>query len=320
MNEQPKNQIVIYETANQRVEVRLEGETVWLTQRQMAEVFDTTPENVLMHLKNIYHDGELEEAATTKDFLAVQLEGSRRVRRRLKHYNLDAIISVGYRVNSKRGVQFRIWATRVLRDHLLAGYTLNERRLAARGLAEAQQAVALLARTLTTHALVTDEGRAVLEVVQRYTRSWRLLLEYDEQRLADAPAHPVTPAAALSLAAARSAIDALRADLMRRGRASDLFGQERGARWPPSWAPSSRPSTATLFTQACRRAPHTCSISSSRAIPSAMATSASVRCSFSIICGATACSCAPMPPRASPTTPWWRWRCSSPKATARRKS
>lgn len=107
----------------------MEGETVWLTQRQMGELFDTTPENVLMHLKNIFVDGELDEPATAKDFLAVQIEGKRQVQRKLKHYNLDAIISVGYRVNSKRGVRFRQWATRVLRDQLSQGYSLNAARL-----------------------------------------------------------------------------------------------------------------------------------------------------------------------------------------------
>lgn len=86
-----------------RVDVRLEGDTVWLTQRQMSEIFGTTPENVLMHLKNVFGDGELEEAATAKDFLVVQTEGNRQVRRNLKHYNLDAIISVGYRVKSSQG-------------------------------------------------------------------------------------------------------------------------------------------------------------------------------------------------------------------------
>ena len=124
-------------------------------------------------------------------------------RSRSGFYSLDVIISVGYRVKSQRGTQFRIWATNTLREHLWRGYTLNERRLRERGLSEIEQAVGLLARTLTTHALVTDEGRAVLDVVQRYTRSWRLLLEYDEQRLAAAPRHPVAPAAPLTLDDAR---------------------------------------------------------------------------------------------------------------------
>jgi prophage maintenance system killer protein len=167
------------------------------------------------------------ERGTTKDFLAVRTEGRRRVQRRLKHYNLDAIISVGYRVNSKRGVRFRQWATGVLREHIVKGYTLNAQRLAERGI-EIEHAVGLLARTLTQHALVTDEGRAVLEVVQQYTRAWRLLLQYDENRLPDAPEQPVKPTAELTQSHAHSAIVELRKSLAARGESSDLFGQERG--------------------------------------------------------------------------------------------
>ena len=108
--------VVVYETPDgeMRVDVRLDQETVWLTQRQMSEVFQTSSDNVGLHLKNVFADGELEESATTEDFSVVQTEGKRQVRRALKHYNLDAIISVGYRVNSKRGVQFRQWATHTL--------------------------------------------------------------------------------------------------------------------------------------------------------------------------------------------------------------
>ena len=127
------NQLVIFEDANQPVQVRLQGETLWLTQRQMAAVFDTTPENVLMHLKNIFREGELEEAATAKDFLAVQTEGARQVRRRLKHYSLDAIISVGYRVHSIVGTRFRQWATARLHEYIVKGFTLDDRRLKGNG-------------------------------------------------------------------------------------------------------------------------------------------------------------------------------------------
>ena len=135
-----------------RLSVALERETVWLSQAQMGELFDTTPENVLMHLKNIFKDEELTEAATTKEFLVVRDEGKRKVRRHIKHYNLDAILSVGYRISSKRATQFRQWATRVLREHLLQGYTLNQQRLAERGV-EFEQALALLSRTLASQQL-----------------------------------------------------------------------------------------------------------------------------------------------------------------------
>ncbi|HJW81937.1 MAG TPA: RhuM family protein, partial [Acidiferrobacterales bacterium] len=120
--------ITIYEGPGGTIEVRVDRETVWLTQKQMAELFDSSTDNVGLHLKNIYADRELEEPATTEEYSVVQQEGSRQVRRDLKHYNLDAIFSVGYRVNSRRGVQFRQWATRLLKEHLTRGYTLNRQR------------------------------------------------------------------------------------------------------------------------------------------------------------------------------------------------
>ena len=132
----PDGEIVVYETPDGEVsvDVRLGRETVWLTQRQMAEVFRTSTDNVGLHLRKIFADNELEESATTEDFSVVQTEGRRRVRRTLKHYDLDAIISVGYRVNSKRGVRFRQWATRTLRDLVrsLAHLIINPLAIARR--------------------------------------------------------------------------------------------------------------------------------------------------------------------------------------------
>ena len=181
----PGGEVIVYESheGEARVDVRFDKETVWLTQRQMAEVFQSTPENILMHLQNVFSGNELEPEATTKNFLVVRSEGERRVRRKINHYNLDAIISVGYRVHSKRAVRFRQWATRTLREHLVSGYTMNERRLAERGLDEARQTLELLARTLRNQALVDETGRSVLDLITRYADTWRLLLEYDEDRL-----------------------------------------------------------------------------------------------------------------------------------------
>ncbi|MBM4118677.1 Fic/DOC family protein [bacterium] len=217
-------EVVVYQAPDGqvRVDVRLERETVWLTQQQMADLFGRERSVITKHVRNVFKEGELDEDSNVH-FL--HIAGSDKP---VGLYSLDAIISVGYRIKSLRGTQFRIWATNTLREHLLRGYTLHERRLRERGLGEIEQAVGLLARTLTAHALVTDEGRAVLDVVQRYTRSWRLLLEYDEGRLAEAPARAVAPTAALSLDDARAAAASLRSDLARRGEAGSLFGQERG--------------------------------------------------------------------------------------------
>ena len=121
------NTLVIFQEEGQSVEVRLDAQrdTVWLSQRQMADLFETSSDNISLHLKNIFADGELSEVATTEDSSVVRQEGKRQVTRQVRHYNLDAIISVGYRISSKRAVQFRQWATRILREHLTQGYTLN---------------------------------------------------------------------------------------------------------------------------------------------------------------------------------------------------
>ena len=126
-----QSQFIIYQTEDGeiRLDVRFENETVWLTQKLMAELFNTTPENILMHIKNIYREGELIEKATTKDFLVVRQEGARQVKRKLKHYNLDAIISVGYRVQSHTATRFRQWATRHLREYIVKGFLLDDERL-----------------------------------------------------------------------------------------------------------------------------------------------------------------------------------------------
>ena len=125
------SQFIIYQTeeGETKLDVRFENETVWLTQKLMAELFSTTPENILMHLKNIYQEDELNEKATTKDFLVVRQEGTRQVKRNLKHYNLDAIVLVGYRVQSHTATRFRQWATRHLSEYIVKGFVLDDERL-----------------------------------------------------------------------------------------------------------------------------------------------------------------------------------------------
>ena len=220
----PQNQLIIFDTANQSVRVRLEGETIWLTQRQMSEVFATTPENVLMHLKQIFLTGELDEAATTKDFLAVQTEGKRQVQRRLKHYNLDAIISVGYRVNSTRATRFRQWATRVLREHLTQGFSFDRERF-EQNAAELESAIALMKKAAAGE-LTTDQGRGLVDVIARYTQTFLWLQRYDEGLLTAPTGSPggLLP----TVDEARAGIARLKADMMARGEATDLFGRERG--------------------------------------------------------------------------------------------
>lgn len=222
-------EIVLFETKDGKssVDVRLHEETVWLTLNQMAELFDRDKSVISRHLSNVYQTKELSRKASVAKNATVQNEGGRDVTRQVDFYNLDAIISVGYRVNSKRGTQFRIWATQILKKHLIEGYTYNERRLREKGLFEAQQAIQILSRTLSRHDLVSDEGRAVLELINQYAKSWLLLYQYDENRVSLPDklghAHEV-----LKYENAKTAIEALKTNLMEKREASDLFGQERG--------------------------------------------------------------------------------------------
>lgn len=220
--------VQIYQSEDGRVEleIRLEQETLWLTQAQIADLFQVKPQNITQHLKNVFDSGELIEAATCKDFLQVQKEGRRMVERQRKLYNLDAIISVGYRVNSSRATQFRIWATRTLKQHLVDGYTLNQRRLKERSI-EFEQVIQLLSNTLANQQLVQPEGSAVLSVIADYARSWSLLQGYDEQSLAALP-HKQTGMQALELTHVLAAIGELKSTLIAKGEATELFGQVRG--------------------------------------------------------------------------------------------
>ena len=218
--------LVIYQTENNAIEVQLDTrrDTVWMTQRQMAELFDTSSDNVGLHLKHIYADDELSESATTEDYSVVRYEGRREVTRRLKHYNLDAVISVGYRVSSKRAVQFRQWATRVLREHLSQGWTLSRRRFETNA-RELEAAMVLVRKTAQSPELSAEGGRGLVDIVTRYAQTFLLLQRYDEGLLTEPPAKSggVLP----DVAEAREALAGLKTELMSRGEATALFAQER---------------------------------------------------------------------------------------------
>jgi len=220
------SELVIYQPAGEsEVSVRLEGDTLWLTQKQLSEILETSPDNIGLHLKNIYASKELLEAATTEDFSVVQQEGKRSVSRKLKHYNLDAIISVGYRVNSKRGTQFRQWATGVLRNHLMRGWTLDRARFESNA-AELEAALVLFRKAAQSPDFQIETGRGLIEIVTHYTQAFILLQRYDKGLLAvpDGTTGGVLP----SLGEVRHSIAGLKADLISRGEASDIFGLERG--------------------------------------------------------------------------------------------
>lgn len=211
--------VVLYqaEDGGPVLDVRLERESIWLTQVQMAELFGVNVPAIFKHIKNIYAVRELDSGATVSKMEIVRQEGSRKVRRAVDHYNLDMVISVGYRVNSVRGTQFRIWATKVLRQHLVQGYTVHERRLK-----ELNQAVRLVADVAHRRTLSGDEATALLEVVADYAYALEVLDDYDHQRvrLGEVSSGPV---AALDLDEARQVI----ARMAERFGATGLFGREK---------------------------------------------------------------------------------------------
>jgi prophage maintenance system killer protein len=227
MENTPGGEVLVYKTADGRaqVEVRLDQETVWLTQDQMSALFGRERSVITKHIRNVFREGELESGAVCANFAHTANDGKTY---QVDHYNLDVIISIGYRVKSKQGTQFRQWATGILRDYLIKGYALNQTRLSKQTLEEAQQTIDLLSRTLTANTLLTDKGRAVLDVVNRYTKAWRLLLEFDEGRLSTEPRRPIAPSGSLSINDARRSVVEFRNGLAKTGESGPLFGQERG--------------------------------------------------------------------------------------------
>ena len=180
-----ENKIVIYQTEDgqTQIDVRMENETVWLTQAQMAELFQTDRTSIVRHINNIYKVEELERDATCAKIAQVQKEGDRAVRRLVPYFNLDMIISVGYRVNSKRGVRFRQWANRVLKQYLMKGYAVNE-RIRREQIGELRQLVQLVGRTLQNREMSSEvESQDLLDVVVDYTYALDTLDNYDYERL-----------------------------------------------------------------------------------------------------------------------------------------
>ncbi|MHA7918008.1 virulence RhuM family protein [Alloalcanivorax xenomutans] len=220
-------QIEIYQSSDgqTQVEVRFERDTLWLTQAQMAELFDKDRDTIGLHLKNIYESNELQMEATTEDSSVVRREGNRQVRRKLRFYNLDAIISVGYRVNSRKGTQFRIWATQRLKEYLVQGYAINRARF-DKNASELEQALALIKKAARSPELSGEAGRGLVDIVSRYTQTFLWLQRYDEGLLEE-PARERGGQLPDEAEAMRS-LGSLKAQLMERGEATELFAKSRG--------------------------------------------------------------------------------------------
>ncbi|BFU60673.1 MULTISPECIES: virulence protein RhuM/Fic/DOC family protein [Rodentibacter] len=215
------NQIQIYtsQDGQTEVEVRFEQETVWLSQAQMASLFGRDQSVISRHIRNALGEGEITEKSNMQKMHIANSD------KPVVFYDLDSIISIGYRIKSPQGVAFRRWATARLKDYLLKGYAINQKRLQEKGI-EFQQAINLLSQTLSNQALVNTEGQAVINVVQDYARSWSLLQAYDEQSL-NANLQKQTEMRPLIYADVLQAIAQLKQTLIEKGEATELFANPR---------------------------------------------------------------------------------------------
>ena len=227
-----RGDILIYQPENHlpALEVHLEKETVWLNQSQLCSLFDKDKRTISEHVNNVFKEGELKKtAATVRKFQTVQIEGSRRVNRSLQYYNLDVIISVGYRVKSYRGTQFRIWATHILKQHIIQGYTMNEKRLqeARDNFRRLKESVDIFQRVVENRTLSTAETKGIVQLIRDYVHALDTLDGYDRQNL---PVQNLNRDECFKLdyANAKTALQELVAEESRRPRRGTLFARERG--------------------------------------------------------------------------------------------
>lgn len=222
----PKGEIIIYRTKDKQInlEVRLEQETIWLAQKQIAGLFGTQRPAITKHLNNIFNSKELEQNSVCSILEHTAQDGKKY---KTQFYNLDAIISVGYRVNSARATQFRIWATRVLKEHLLHGYTINQKRLLEQNerLKELQKAIAFI-ESKSHKELLQWQSKELLVIVNEYTKALTILEQYDKKKLVLQKAK--RPVFTLTGQECQSIIRRIKEELTRRKEASDLFGQQAG--------------------------------------------------------------------------------------------
>lgn len=219
-----KNSVVIYQAKSGAIELRgdFNKETIWATQAQIARIFGVTPQNITIHLRNIYKQAELLEKATCKESLQVQIEGKRKISRKVREYNLDAVIAVGYRINSVIGTQFRQWATKTLRSHIIDGYTINKSRIKF-------NYDTFLQSVADIQALLPDDNiidpKNILELIKEFASTWISLDAYDRESLTVSGA--TKKSITLTGQQLTDAISDLRTALMQKGEATDIFALEK---------------------------------------------------------------------------------------------
>jgi len=214
------NEIIIYEDGNVELPVSFDEETFWLRQNEISELFGKDRTVITRHINKILKDKEVDEKSNVQKMHIANSD------RPVKFYSLDVVLAVGYRTNSGKAVKFRQWASRILKDHLILGYTLNTKRLEQKGLKEFHEAVALLQTTIDQASLECDEAKGLLDVIVGYGRSWSLLEGYDENTLSSTVSKSEQKFI-LGYDEARESIAELKKDLALKSEASELFGKEK---------------------------------------------------------------------------------------------
>ena len=217
-----KGEILIYQNPNNdfEIQVKLEQDTIWLSQKLMAELFEKDSDTIGLHIKNIFKEKELSENSTTEFFSVVQKEGKREVERKIKFYNLDVILSVGYRVSSKKGTQFRQWATQRLKEHLVQGYSINQKRLE-----QLQQTIQLIQKS-GSNDVSLSEAKGLLDIISNYTQSFVLLNQFDSNSLKENQLND-NITYEIDYVEAKNAVRELKKLLIKKKEATELFGNEK---------------------------------------------------------------------------------------------
>ncbi len=217
------NEIVIYEDGNVELSTKVENDTLWLSQKQLCELFDRDKSVVSRHIKNIFKDEELEQNSVVAKNATTASDGKTYI---VEYYNLDMIISLGYRINSKKATKFRQWATKVLKQYLIDGYVINKDRLQQQKLDELNQTLALIKNSIETKELNSDVSKGFVEIISNYAKSWALLQGYDEQTLKEV-INIKEQKFILDYDESKKAIEEFKKALIGKGEATELFGKEK---------------------------------------------------------------------------------------------
>lgn len=226
------NKIIIYKSKDGKIslDINFDKETVWMNLNQIAVLFDVDKSSISKHIKNILKDEELEKSSTVAKIATAQKEGGRIIQRDIEFFNLDMILSIGYRVNSKKATQFRIWANSVLKEYIIKGYSINQNRLKEVGLKEFEESILFIKNIIKNKELSGDESKGLLDVILNYSHTWYVLQKYDEDKLQN-NGKLKSNKFILDYNDSKKYIEELKLNLLNKKETTKLFGQERSEKY-----------------------------------------------------------------------------------------